>query len=175
MSADKGYIKLYRDIRDHWIWNTEPGPYSKLKAWVDLIMMANHEDRKVMFEGEPMLIKRGEMLTSIRKLSVRWGWSNRKTMRFLDGLERDGMVTQKRTAKCTVINLDNYCLYQDSRITKSITKASLKHHGSITDAHKQYTKKNEEGIEKNIGVPAKDETGDPWPEDMWEEVHEPDL
>lgn len=166
MSTDKGYIKLYRDIRDHWIWNSEPAPFSRLKAWIDLIMMANHEDRKVLFDGEPMLIRRGETLTSIRKLSARWGWSNRKTMRFLDGLQRDGMVTQKRTTHCTVINIENYCIYQDSRITKSITKASPKHHRRTADAHKQYIK---EGIEEDTKNKVVDEAGEPYPDDMWED------
>ena len=41
MSTDKGYIKVYRDIRDHWIWNYKP--FSPQAAWIDLILLARKE------------------------------------------------------------------------------------------------------------------------------------
>ena len=54
MSTDKGYIKLYRDVRDHWIWNDA----DYLKAWVDLLMMVNHEDKQVLFDKKLITVRR---------------------------------------------------------------------------------------------------------------------
>ena len=66
--SKKGYIKVYRDIQDHWIWQEE---FSMAQAWLDLIMMANHKDRKIPFNDTIKVIKRGQHLTSVRKLSAR--------------------------------------------------------------------------------------------------------
>lgn len=94
-SSDKGYIKLYRGIRDHWIWN-DP---DYLKAWLDLLMMVNHEDRQILFDKKLVTVKRGSRITSIRSLSARWGWSRGRVSRFLDMLERDKMIATKRDTK----------------------------------------------------------------------------
>ena len=103
MSTDKkkqGYIKLYRDVRDHWIWNDRP--FSRGQAWIDLIMLVNHEDRKFMFMGSLTTVKKGSKITSLRQLSERWGWSKDKVAHFLDVLEEDGMLTQLRDSKKTL-------------------------------------------------------------------------
>lgn len=172
MSTDKGYIKLYRDIRDHWIWKEKP--YDRAHAWADLIMMVNHEDRKIMFDGHPVDVVRGSCITSIRKLGDRWGWSRSKVSRFLDDLEREQMVTQKRATKRTMISIDNYCIYQDSRATKRATKKPLTSHRRATDEHKQETKegtkeeREEDGVQMQLGDVTK-----PWWED--EDDDEDDL
>lgn len=108
MSTDKGYIKLYREIRDHWIWSN--GDY--LKAWLDLIMMMNHEDTKVMYDKSLITVKRGSRITSIRKLAERWGWSRNRVKRFLDILESDGMIATERDTKKTTITVIKYGFYQ---------------------------------------------------------------
>ncbi|WP_408941463.1 hypothetical protein [Enterococcus faecalis] len=55
-----GWIKLYRIIQDHWIWENP----QYLKWWLDLIFMANHQDRKILFDGELKTVKVGERITS---------------------------------------------------------------------------------------------------------------
>lgn len=82
------------------------------QAWIDLLMMVNHEDRKVLFNGDLVTVKRGSCITSLRKLAERWRRNKRTVSRYLDLLEADGMITQKRDSKCTTINVVNYCVYQ---------------------------------------------------------------
>jgi hypothetical protein len=45
----KGYVSIHREIFDHWVWKEKP--FSRGQAWIDLIMMANHCDAKIMFDG----------------------------------------------------------------------------------------------------------------------------
>ena len=116
MSTDKGYIKLYRDIRDNWVWDDKP--FSMGLAWIDLIMMVNHEDKKILFNKNLIVIKRGSVITSLRKLSERWGWHRNRVSRFLNMLESDGMITQKRDSDCTMINIVKYSIYQASKDSK---------------------------------------------------------
>ena len=100
MSTDKGYIRLFRDIRDNWVWDDKP--FARGQAWIDLIMMMNHKDREVFYDGRMIIVKRGSRITSLRKLGERWGWSRHKVSEFLDDLEKAGMISQKRDSKGTV-------------------------------------------------------------------------
>lgn len=169
MSTDKGYIKLYRDIRDHEIWQEKP--FDRARAWIDLIMMVNHEDKKILFDGEPVPVYRGSVITSARKLADRWGWSRGKVERFLSMLESEIMIRQDRTRKRAMISIVNYDVYQTSQTTKRATEKPLNDHRRTTDGHKQYTKEDtKEGTKKN-NVPfgeVIDEVGNPWDEEGWE-------
>ena len=145
MSTDKGYIKLYRDIRDHWIWSSEGEPFDKLHAWVDILMMVNHKDREVPFNGRMVVVRKGSRITSLHKLSERWHWSIHKVSDFLNLLEEAGMITQERNSKKTFINVVNYGFYQDA----NQPKGTVKEQSGNTEGTKQYIKKHEEYIEKN--------------------------
>lgn len=112
---NKGWIKLHRAIQDCWIWNDEP--FSKAQAWIDLLLLANHRDKKIGIDGKPVVISRGQFHTSINKLSDRWMWDRKKVMKFLDVLESDEMLYQKRTTKGTTLTIANYEVYQDEGTT----------------------------------------------------------
>ena len=77
----KGWISVHRQIWNSWVWDDKP--FSKGQAWIDLLLMANHEDRKVLIGNQLIIVKRGSFITSIRKLCDRWGWSNTKVRSFL--------------------------------------------------------------------------------------------
>ncbi|WP_322020128.1 hypothetical protein [Clostridium butyricum] len=55
-----GWQKIYRDIQDHWLW--EDKPFSRGQAWIDLILLVNHEDNKTLIDGELIEVKRGRKL-----------------------------------------------------------------------------------------------------------------
>lgn len=114
-----GYIKLYRDLKDCWIWTEER--FSKGQAWVDLLLMANHKDKKVYFDGKLIVVKRGQFITSIQKLSERWKWDRKKVMKFLDVLEGDSMLSQNRTAHGTTLTIVNWEKFQVDGTTKRTT------------------------------------------------------
>lgn len=107
----KGWISLHRKIQDCWIWGDKP--YDKARAWIDLLLSASHSDAKIMSEGRPIEIPRGSVLTSILKLSDRWGWSKGKVKRYFDDLENDNMITTRRTNRWTIVNIVNYGIYND--------------------------------------------------------------
>lgn len=110
----KGWIRLHRKIQDNWIWNDS----EKLKAWLDILLMVNHEDKKTLVNGKLVVIHRGERLTSIAKLADRWGWSKQRVRNFLDLLEQDEMCTTNRTTNGTTLKVSNYAEYQDFQTGK---------------------------------------------------------
>lgn len=111
-----GWIKLYRQLQDCWIW-LDKEPFDKRSAWVDLLLTANHSDKKILFNGELITVKRGQILTSIRKLAERWKWSCDKTSRFLKLIECDGMLRKESDNCRTLLTIENYEFYQDVPIT----------------------------------------------------------
>ena len=154
MSTDKGYIRLFRDIRDNWVWDDKP--FARGQAWIDLIMMMNHKDREVFYDGRMIIVKRGSRITSLRKLGERWGWSRHKVSEFLDDLEKAGMISQKRDSKKTLINVIKYGFFQGQQNQKgtvkgqsSDTEVTQTGQSSDTEGHKQLIKNNEEVIRKN--------------------------
>ena len=90
-----GWVKIHRKIRDNWIWDNA----DYLKAWMDLIFRANYDDSRKLFDGEIKELKRGQFVTSIRKLSEAWGWSKDRTLKFLRLLEADNMIKKDSEIK----------------------------------------------------------------------------
>ena len=132
----EGWISLYREIREHWIWERE----DYFRAWIDILLMVNHKENKVTFDGKLITILRGTRYTSLRKLSNRWNWSTTKTNKFLKLLEADNMIILKKDNKKTVISVVNYNVYQDN-LNKKVTQ---KKHKSNTEVTQKKTNNNED-------------------------------
>lgn len=103
-----GWIKLHRRIRKHWIWDNP----EYFRAWIDMLLIANHHEKKRLYKTELCTIKRGEFPTSLRKLSVRWGWSIGKIRRFILLLKNDRMIDTQTDTGFTLIKISNYDKYQ---------------------------------------------------------------
>ena len=108
-----GWVKLHRELQNHYLW--EDKPFSKGQAWVDLILLANYEDRKFPLGNQLIEAKRGEVITSELKLMQRWGWSKSKVRSFLTLLQNEEMIVKKTDHKKTTLILTNYCVWQDSQ------------------------------------------------------------
>ena len=133
----KGWISLHRGITKNWTW--EDKPFSKGQAWIDILLMVNHEDKKILFDNELLTVERGSRITSIRKLCNRWGWSNSKVRAFLALLEQDEMMAYKSDTRKTVLTVVNYNDYQ----SEEKRKTPLKHHSSTTETPLKHTNNND--------------------------------
>ena len=112
-----GWIKLDREITEHWLWK-EKEPFDRRSAWIDLLLMANHKDFKTLYKGQLVERKRGEVNTSTRYLAERWRWSRGRVNRFLELLVADKMVTLNSTTDGTTVTIENWGKYQcDNRET----------------------------------------------------------
>lgn len=106
-----GWISLHRQIQEHWIWKTKE-PFDKRSAWIDLLLLVNHQSAKIEFGNKFIEVERGQKITSLEKLASRWKWSRHKVSNFLNNLEQDGMLVQVRDKKKTLISIENYNKYQ---------------------------------------------------------------
>lgn len=99
-------------------------PFSRGQAWVDLLLLANHEDNEVMTKGCFKKVKRGQLLTSTIKLAKRWEWSRNRVSRFLDVLADTNMVTKQTghgAGNGTLLTIVNYDKFQNRWATDEAT------------------------------------------------------
>lgn len=153
----EGWIKLYRSIRKHWIWEDA----QKLKWWLDILLQANHQDKKVLLGNELILIERGSFHTSELKLSKKWGVSKTTVRKFLELLESDQMIVTEKSKKGTTIKVSKYEGYQGFSEEEKTDKKPQKNHNvdheeTIKEPcaipqknHKVYTNNNDKELYKN--------------------------
>ncbi len=111
---------LHRKIAEHWLWKDKP--FDRRSAWIDMLLMANHDDNKFLLGNELVEVEKGSFVTSELKLMERWGWSKAKVRSFLNLLQNDSMIVKKTDHKKTVIIIENYSEYQYQQTTEELQK-----------------------------------------------------
>lgn len=155
MAKTQGWIKTYRNILDHWVWQ-DPMTF---RCWMYILLTANHSDKKVMFDGSLIAIERGQFLTSIRKLSEEIGCSRDKIRKVLKTLKEDNMISVKATHRGTLLTVINYGVYQGTAHTDSYTdsyteSSTAQSQNSTQNRHKQeYKECNKNDKEKKEAAP----------------------
>ena len=140
-----GWISLHRSIEKHWLYEEER-KFSRFEAWVDLLLMVNHADNKTMIDGKLVTVKRGQRITSLRKLGDRWNWSLTKVDAFLKLLEEDKMIVLKKDTKKTLVTIVNYDIYQNNDLEKRHRKDSEK----TVKEHRKDSEKTQKKTNNNV-------------------------
>lgn len=137
-----GYIKLFRSIRKHWIWEDE----RKLKWWLDILLECNHADKKVNIGFGLIDCKRGQAVKSLLNWAKQWRVDKSSVKRFFDLLRQDGMIETENLKKTTRITVCNYGSYNDSRNAEQLKSNSK----ATPTQHKQECKEGKECKEDKI-------------------------
>lgn len=120
---ENSWIRLHRKLMDDPLYFAEP--FTKMQAWIDLLLLANFADRVTFIRGNRVTIKRGQVAYSREWFSGRWRWSRGKIDRFLDMLERENMIGRQKSAVITCISILNYDAYQDNGSTdRSVNRST---------------------------------------------------
>ncbi len=125
----EGWIKLHRKIEDNPLYFSEP--FTRIMAWIDLLVLANHTGNFYYCRGIRVDIKSGQVGRGIETLATRWKWSRGKVERFLNHLEKDNQIVRQKTNVTTLISILNYHEYQQGDKANGNTngKASSKADG----------------------------------------------
>ena len=124
--ASQGWVAVDRKIFENLIWDNDE-PFDRRSAWIDLLLLVNHADNKVLIDGKVITVKRGQRVTSILFLSKRWKWSRTKTKSFLELLQNENMIkVEIEPKKKTTITIVNYSKYQDIQSEKHLQKKTSK-------------------------------------------------
>ena len=117
-AVDFGWIKIHRKLLNHWA-AKEP---EFLAVWIRLMMEANHEDKKTMFSGALIDIKRGQLVYGRNEFSARSGVSVAKLRRIIKILISEHMISQQTTTKYSIISITKYAEYQGGNQQKTIKR-----------------------------------------------------
>ena len=100
-----GFIKIDKRILE-WGWYEDANTF---RLWLHLLIKANWKDQKF----QNLLVKRGQLVTSHNSLSEELGLTKDQIRTSLKKLIATGEITKTVPGKFTLINIENYCLYQD--------------------------------------------------------------
>lgn len=153
--GQQGWIKLHRSILENELWR-EKREFSRAEAWIDLLLAVNHEDRTVIINGQAVLVRMGNKVTSVSMLAERWNWSRKKVTNFLKLLQGQNMISYKSTTKYTMIEVLKWGFYQQEGITeeqqknnKSTSEEQQKSIKGTSEEQQKNTNKNVEN-DKNV-------------------------
>ena len=146
-----GYIKLHKKMVD-WQWYADSNTKS---LFIDLLFDANFEDRKIGFID----IKRGQCLTSLKRMSMRTGLSFQEIRTSLNKLEKSGEINKQSTNKYSIITINKWDDYQT--INKQITNNqqtinNIKEIKEINNIKEKIYKKEKYGQFKNVLLTAEE-------------------
>lgn len=140
VKLDEGFIKLYRKITDSDIYKMPP---LYLRVFERMVIEANHKNIEIPYRENSSnkygkkLIKRGERLTSLRKIAEWVSWYERGFLKIpnpktissiLKYLENENMVYiyKNGNRKETHYKIVNYSVYQDKIDNKvTVSKQSM--------------------------------------------------
>ncbi len=152
-NLEEGYIKLFRSSMDNplyknpLIWH----------LWEHLLLRANHEEKKIIWNGQEMVIKRGSLITGRKIISLETGISERTIRTGLATLHSLGMIeksTSKSTSKFSYISICNYDRFQSwNRISDQQNDQQVTSNRPASD-QQVTTNKNEKNVknEKKINT-----------------------
>lgn len=105
----QGWIKLYRKILED---EDLKDPGLRL-LFIELLLMAAHEDSVYMTKRYgPINLKRGQAITSTRKIASRYGWSRKRATKCLKNLHLCGKIAPQTGPHYSFITICKYDDYQ---------------------------------------------------------------
>jgi hypothetical protein len=141
--AAGGYVRLHRQIQDHWVWSSG----DTARGWMDLVMLAAWEPHTVTIKGQLYTLERGDLVAAVRFLASRWRWGLGKTASFLARLQADEMLVKKRNGSGngspSVFHVVNYDTYQSNDVEER--NGSRNAGGTVAERLRNETKKGKKG------------------------------
>ena len=144
MAEKSSWVKIYRSMMQ-WSWYTDP---KTSHLFLHIILAANAKPGK----WRDLTVDRGQLVTSVSKLSVQTGLSERSVRTSLNHLISTGEVTSQSTNRYTLITVNNYDSYQDRPTSKSTSEST-----SNRQANRQQSKNIRSKEGKNINARAREE------------------
>lgn len=134
MHNNNGWVKIHRKLLEN--------PISKKSAyfhlWVTLLLKANHEEEKFMWNGGIIIVKDGQFITGRKKLSEETDIPESTIEDILKFLETQHQIQQQKTTKYRLITILNWKTYQNSD-RKSNNKATTSRHKQEIQEYKEDT------------------------------------
>ncbi len=151
---DNGWIKLHRRILRNKLY-PNGRPFTKLEAWLDLLLLVNHKEAQVEIKYKTYRINPGESVQSIKTWANRWGWSRKRVQRFFRFLKKEDMIDFVSDQNTTHLTICKWSGYQ----SKGTSNAHRTHIKRTSEEHHTPTNKKDKNVknEKEVYTPAFEE------------------
>jgi len=140
----EGWIKLHRQIKDHWLWMSD----NRFKWWIDILLTVNHSDSRVLIKGTLIDCKRGQSIRSLESWAKDWNVSKGAVRDFFKLLVSDQMLHTESLQFTTRITVCKYEDYQTELHTEKTLKKRKENAKETLSIPKQECKEEKE--EKEI-------------------------
>lgn len=124
----EGWIKLHRKMLDNPI-VCKDSDY--LAVWIYLLLNATHTDHDVIFQGERLTLKAGQLITGRKSIASFFSINEYKVQRILKVLENEHQIAQQTTNQNRLITILNWEEYQNI----AQQNAQRMHNKCTTNAH----------------------------------------
>lgn len=129
--ADGGWIKVYRKIRQSFVWTDA----NQLKLWLLILMKASHDGNRFLFNGQQVDVSSGQFVTGRDAIASEFNAgakpvqrvSGRQLWRWIKLFEKEQMLSIKSNTKYSVITVISWGEYQEDDQRLSITSPSSVH------------------------------------------------
>jgi hypothetical protein len=104
---ETGYVRLYRQILDTSFFNNS----HTFHLFIHLLLTANWKEKKTVFNGEEIIIKRGSLIFGRKKTAVATGICESTIYDNIKTLEKLNTIQIKSNNKFSIITIVNYNKY----------------------------------------------------------------
>jgi hypothetical protein len=147
-----GWVSIHRKMMDKRSYFSEP--FCRNMAWVDMILLANHDKNWFRCRGLKVEVYRGQIGFGLEELAKRWMWSRGKVERFMKELEFERQIVRQKNNITTLITIVNYNQYQtfDKANDNADSKASSNTNGQQTVKQTDINNNvnNDNNVNKNL-------------------------
>ena len=106
-----GWFKFHRQIFDNPICAKDAEYFF---VWVWILSEANYEETRVWFKNKDIVLEKGQLLTSVRKISEKLKINRSKVERILKALKSEEQIDIQTSTKNTLITVLKWEKYQAS-------------------------------------------------------------
>ena len=145
----EGWIKLHRQILENPIVMKDS---DHLAVWIYLLLNATHKEYPVIFKGEKMTLKAGQLITGRKVISEKLGVSESKVKRILTSFENDQQIDRQRSNQNSLISICQWSSFQqdDQPNDQPVTSQRPASDQPVTTNKNVKNVKNVKNINKNI-------------------------
>lgn len=135
-----GWIKSYRKMLDNPVVCKDSDHYA---VWGYLLHNATHQPIDMIFEGERITLKPGQLITSRRSIALKFSISDSKVQRILKTFEIEHQIEQQTKSHNRLISLLNWEEYQSC---EQLNEPQVNHNRTTSEPQVN-TNKNIKNIE----------------------------
>ena len=140
-----GWIKLHRKMLENPVVSKDS---DYLSVWIYLLLNAEHDDRTVLFGGNKIVLKPGQLITGRKSIAEFLHINESKVKRILIDFENDQQITRQRSNKNSLISLKNWDKYQfcDHQSDQQVTNERPTDDQQVTTNKKEKKNKKDNNI-----------------------------